>query len=345
MTRDDGPGTAALLLRECDRPTAAALPEDPLRFLEDLGGPAVIRVPGRDRSRVRAVTTLLHGNEPSGLRAILRWLRDDVTPAVDALLVVASVEAARSAPGFAHRMLPGRPDLNRCFLGPFDTPEARLAQAILRVLRRADPEAVIDIHNNTGHNPPYGVGVEPTAEALWLTGLFGDRFVWSHLRLGALMEAISDIPSVTTEVGRSGDPAADDVAYRGLARFLGAEKLFAPAGESPRVLVMPMRARLRPGVTLVISDERSADASLTIRADLDRHNFENVAAGTEIGWSTCSALPLELIDDHARDRAEEFFELTDGVLRTRRALIPIMITTDPSAAESDCLFYVVRERD
>jgi hypothetical protein len=333
-------------LRALGRPGADDLPEDAAAFLTALGGPCAIRIPGRDHTRVRAVTTLLHGNEPSGLRAIHRWLREERTPAVDALLVVASVEAALVPPGFAHRMLPGRPDLNRCFLGPFDTPEARLAAEILGVLRDARPEAVIDVHNNTGHNPPYGVGVEPTPEALRLTGLFGDRFVWSHLRLGALMEATTDIASVTVEVGRSGDPAADAVAYAGLERFLHQDELFGPhAAAAPRVLVMPMRARLRPGATLEIADSPVPGAHLTIRTDLDRHNFELVAARTTIGWSDWHELPLELVDETGADRAADFFQLSNGLLRTRQPMIPIMITTDAAAAAGDCLFYIVREPD
>ena len=334
------------LLRTLQLADLQDIPADRNAFLAALGGPSAILVPGRDGSRIRALTTLLHGNEPSGFRAVHRWLHERRVPAVDTLLIVASVDAARAAPGFAHRMLPGRPDLNRCFLGPFDTPEARLAEEILRLLRKAHPEAVIDVHNNTGHNPPYAVGVEPTNEALWLAGVFGDRFVWSHLHLGALMEAIPDIPSVTVEVGRSGDPAADDVAYTGLEVYLHRERLFEPrSSEPPRVLVMPMRARLRPGVTLEIADAPVPDAHLTIRTDLDRHNFERVAADTAIGWSPGHDLPLELIDETDRDRAADFFELADGELRTRLPMVPIMITTDPVAAAGDCLFYIVREPD
>lgn len=333
-------------LRTLGRPDLHDIPEDASAFLAALGGPCAIRLTGRDSGRVRAVTTLLHGNEPSGFRAVHRWLREERVPAVDTLLIIASVDAALAAPGFAYRMLPGRPDLNRCFLGPFDSPEARLAQEILRMLRKEEPEAVIDVHNNTGHNPPYGVGVEPTREALWLTGLFGERFVWSHLQLGALMEATTDIASVTVEVGRSGDPAADEVAYAGLERFLQQEKLFEPdSSESPQVLVMPMRARLRPGATLEIADTRVPGAHLTIRTDLDRHNFERVEAGTQIGWSDWHELPLELIDETGEDRAADFFQLSEGRLRTRQPMIPIMITTDAVAAAGDCLFYIVRERD
>jgi len=332
-------------LRTLLRPQPADLPERPADFLRALGGPCVIRVPGRDRSRARAVTTLLHGNEPSGLIAIHRWLRDGTEPAVDALLVVANVAAALAPPGFGHRALPGHEDLNRCFLGPFESEEGRLAREILTELRDAKPEAVIDVHNNTGHNPPYGVGVEPTPQALHLAALFGHRFVWSHLKLGALVEAITDLPSVTVEVGRSGDPGADEVAHAGLTRFLGTERLFEREPTPVQVLVMPMRVRLQPGARLAIADEPHPEADLTIQADLDRHNFEVVAPETLIGWTRSSRFPLELIDEAGADRAGEYFALEDGRIRTRLPMIPIMITTDVATAASDCLFYIVREHE
>ncbi len=336
------------LLRSLERPPPSALPEDASAFLAQLGGPTCIRVPGRDRSRTRVATTLLHGNEPSGLRAFLGWLRGGAEPAVDAHLIVASVQAALEPPGFSHRMLPGRRDLNRCFHGPFDDTEGALAQEILRAIREAEPEALIDIHNNTGHNPSYGVGVEVTPEALALVSRFGSAFVWSHLRLGALMEVLRDIPSATVEVGRSGDPEADAVALRGLTRFLGDETLDADPAVPMRVLVTPMRVCVREGARLLVSDlppDAAHPADLVIRADLDRHNFERIEPGTRLGWVREGTRPLVLLDEDGRDRADFYFEVRGGALIVRRSIIPIMITTDPAVAASDCLFYVVRERD
>ncbi len=37
------------------------------------------------------------------------------------------------------------------------------------------------------------------------------------------------------------------------------------------------------------------------------------------------------------------FRLREGVLETCREFIPIMMTTEPEIAKSDCLFYAARE--
>lgn len=333
-------------IRIADERAREALPPDPLAFLESLEGATAWRVPGRDRSRCRVVTTLLHGNEPSGFLALHDWLRSGREPAVDALCVLANVEAASLRPAFTNRSVPGRRDLNRCFLGPFADPEGALARELLGLIADARPEALVDVHNNTGRNPAYGVGLEPTPEALWLTGVFGDAFVWSHLELGALLEAVPWCPAVTVEVGKSGDAVADRVAREGLGRFLEDDRLFGPsprAGRPVRVLRMPMRACIAPGRRLVMAQQPDPDADLTMPDDLDRHNFETVEAGSRVGWVRAGTAPLQLFDEHGRDRAEEYFELVEGELVARRPFMPIMISVDPEVATSDCLFYVVHE--
>jgi hypothetical protein len=329
-------------LRRLDAPRPADVPPRVEYFLRALGGPAAIHIPGRDRSRTRAATTLLHGNEPSGVRALHAWLRAGHTPAVDALLVIANVPAALAPPGFAHRTLPGRRDLNRCFLGPFDDAEGRLAEAILTALREARPEALVDVHNNTGHNPSYGVGLAASPAVLHLTALFGERLVVSDLRIGALIEAVRELASVTVEVGRSGDPAADACALEGLGAFFARDPV-VPATPPPalQLLRAPLRATLRPGVRVAVADAPAAQAELTMLADLDRHNFEPVAAGVPIGWVQGGRWPLEVRDGAGRDLSRELFRIEGARLVTRRSFVPIMITTDPGIAASDCLFYVV----
>jgi hypothetical protein len=326
-----------------------AVPEDPVAFLQRLGRPSWIRVRGRDRSRLRVVTTLLHGNEPSGLRAMHGWLRTGVPPAVDAWLLVASVGAALAPPGFAYRSLPGRADLNRCFLGPFEGEEGALAREILDVILAARPESLIDVHNNTGHNPPYAVSPRAGAAELQLGALFGERLVQNRLRLGALVEATADLfPSIVVEVGRAGDPAADAVARAGLDRFLGDAEVIRPATGPPplQILVDPFQVRARPEIRLAFGDGPDPGADLTVLADIDRHNFEVLGPGVPIGWVRPGApWPLEARAADGSDVSEAYFALCDGRLQTRRGIVPMMMTTDVGIARSDCLFYAVRPDD
>lgn len=331
-----------------DAPRADALGETPEAFLAALGGPALLRVAGRDRSRTRGVATLLHGNEPSGLRALHAWLRSGAVPAVDLLCFVGAVDAALRPPGFAHRMLPGRADLNRCFAPPFAGPEGEVAREALQLLRELRCEALVDLHNNTGHNPAYAVATHAGPAVVSLTALFGERLIVSDLRLGTLTEATSeDFPSVTIECGRAGDPAADRAALAGLRRYAALESLEASAGKRPSLTVLehPVRVCVRPEVRLAFGDAPVAGADLTLTGDIDRHNFELLLPGVPVGWVRAEAdWPLEARSANDGEVSHDWFALRDGRLETRRPAVPIMMTVDVAVAKSDCLFYLVRPR-
>ncbi len=336
-------------VRILEAPRPDEIGDTPEAFLAWLGGPAVLRVPGRDRSRARGLSTLLHGNEPSGLRALHAWLRRGIEPAVDLVCFVGAVAAARQAPGFAHRMLPGRPDLNRCFLPPFAGMEGEIAGEALRLLREAGCDALVDLHNNTGHNPAYGVATGTDAARMNLTGLFGERLIASDLRLGTLIEATSaDFPSITIECGRAGDPAADACAAAGLARYAALDRIETRRVLPPSMAILerPVRVSARPEVRLAFSDAPVAGADLTLAGDLDRHNFQLLMPGAPVGWvADPDRWPLTASGADECEVSREWFVLRGSLLETRRAGVPIMMTVDPAVAKSDCLFYLVRPRE
>ena len=338
----------AIPLRVLER--ELALPQERIpptaeEFLDLLAVPTLISAKGHDTSRTRIVSTLLHGNEPSGLRAIRSWLATGRIPATNTLLFIAAVRTARLAPGFAYRFLPGRIDLNRCWFPPHTGCAGEFAGEVLRLFNQPLPESLVDLHNNTGHNPPYGVSPRVGPEERNLVAYFADRVVHSPLRLGTLVEATQDdFPSVTIECGRSGDPIADATALAGLERYLDdhrAEHLGANP-PSMEVLTNPLRVTVRDGVDLAFGEGPVVDAEFTVARDIDRHNFERLGPGVPIGWLAAGAgWPIEVVGPDGRDVSQELFTLREAALETRRAITPIMMTTNRRNALDDCLFYVV----
>jgi hypothetical protein len=263
---------------------------------------------------------------------------------VDIVCFVGAVAAAHAHPSFAHRMLPGRRDLNRCFRPPWDGDDGTVARDVLANLERARPEAVVDLHNNTGHNPAYAISVHPGASHLALASLFVTRFIHSTLRLGSLMEAfLPEVPAVTIECGRALTPQADAFARERLARFAAMEGL-PTAAPRMHVFVEPMRVTLRAGSTVAFAETPQAGSELTLDTDVDRHNFTRLASGTRIGWvARDEPLPLEVRDGAGHDVTRALFDVHAGALVTVRPVIPIMMTTNPIVAAADCLFYIVRD--
>ena len=332
-------------LRDPGRELAGTDPED---FLRRLGGPACLLFSGRDGQRTRALVTLLHGNEPSGAHALRQWLLSGERAAVNLLCIVASVHAALVEPAFTHRMLPRARDLNRCFRSPFDDEQGRLAEEILEILRLHRPEAVVDMHNTSGSGPSFGVVPFLDRQHDALVSLFTRRLIVSHLRLGALME-ISDTrcPTVTIEVGGRLDDGAHALAWEGLQRFATAERVLAHDDDTDwdlEVLRDPIRLELQHGVTLAYGEAPRPGHDITLRADIEHHNFGTVHSDTPLGWINGDPRALfRATDALGRCAVDTLVRSEGGDLYPARDLKLFMITTNASIAETDCLFYAVAD--
>ncbi|MGH8469986.1 MAG: succinylglutamate desuccinylase [Gammaproteobacteria bacterium] len=331
-----------------DEARLAHLPGSVEHWLRELDRATLLRVPGRDRSRVRIVTTLLHGNEPSGVRAVHAWLRSGVAPATDVVFYIGSVEAALAAPPWSHRALPHARDANRCFSPPFWGLEGERARELIERLEAARPEALLDLHNNSGRSPAYGVGTVADAAHLGLTGLFADRYMLSDLRLGTLIEATERFTaSIVVECGRAQDPVADAVALAGLERYLSVEDLSVRAErwQAMEILHRPIRVRVHPDVRLAFGDAPVEGANLTVRSDIDRHNFDPVEPGIVLGWlGPPGTWPFDARGGDGVEVSAELFTSADGLVRIRRAMVPVMMAVSAAIARSDCLFYAMQKR-
>ncbi len=331
-------------LRVWEAPLVAELGRTPEEFLERLAGPTWLVIPGRDRTRARAFVTLLHGNEPSGVRALHAWLRAGDRPAVDLVAFIGSVQTALTLPHFSHRSLPGHRDLNRCFRAPFVGAEGRLANEVLERLRALRPEALIDLHNTSGASPAYGVTTRADAAQAALTSLFARQLILTRIRLGAIMEALeNDWPTVTIECGGVRNTHSDAVALEGLTEYAAADPLFAADRTQPLTLLRdPIRVQLRKGAQVAYASGVVPEMDLTLDANIDERCFAVLPPGEVLGWlGPAGTDALEAIDAQGQERSGELFAARNGRLIALRPLQLLMATTDPRIALADCLFYVV----
>lgn len=317
-------------------------------FLRNLGGPAALLLSGADRSRCRGFVTLLHGNEPSGLLALRDWLLAGRRPAVDLLCIVASVQAALATPLFSHRMLPQQRDLNRCFRPPFDDAQGAIAAEILALLREQRPEAVVDMHNTSGSGPSFGVCSHLDRQHDALVSLFTRRLIVSQHRLGALME-LSDAqcPTVTVEVGGRQDAEAHRLAREALPRYFLSPQVLSDAGDHDwglEILRDPLRLELRPGTRLGYGEAPLAGCQVTLRSDIENHNFGTVDESTCLGWiSGDPARLFRAMDPRGRCAVSRLLRARGGRLFPARPLKLFMITTSERIARTDCLCYAVAD--
>jgi len=304
-----------------------------------LPGPTLLHLPGA-RPEPLFVSTLLHGNETSGLvalQALLRKHRGRELPRALSVFI-GNVAAARSG----LRRLDGQPDYNRVWPGGEDqrSPEAAIARDVLEAMRPLRPFASIDIHTTTGRNPHYSCSNQLDPRFLYLASLFSRIVVYSIRPDGVLTNAFAEIcPAITIECGPAGERAGAELALGLLERGLAlAELPDAPLPEKDIDLYHTVATVTVPEMVSFGFGVEHAD--LSFREDLDLFNFREIPAGTPLARLRAGA-PARLVvaNEWGQDVTSEFLVETDGELCTRRALTPSLITLDERIIRQDCLGY------
>ena len=305
-------------------------------------GPTMIRLPGR-RSAPLFVSVLLHGNENSGLQAVQQVLRARLAHGLprSVMLMIGNVAAAREGV----RRLPGQPDFNRVWPGATEnqsTPEAAIMAQATRMVIEAGAFAAIDLHNNTGLNPHYGVVCSLDAHSLHLATLFSRQLVWFAGLAGTQTLALAGkVPAMAAECGKPGIVRNAEAA----ARFVDGVLELAAFPEHPvRRQDIELHHSIavvhaRPDVGMSFGGE---PAALQFRADLDHLNFRMLEPGTMLGRSS-HARPLLALGEQGQDVTDRFLRVRDGSLELARGVMPAMLTLDETIVRQDCLCYLMEE--
>ncbi|WP_299183798.1 succinylglutamate desuccinylase/aspartoacylase family protein [uncultured Neptuniibacter sp.] len=336
-------------MKKLFNPTAAELKNTPEAFLREISEAVMIFIEGESTDRTRGLVTLLHGNEPSGLLALHKWLLRAEKPLCNLICFIPSVPAAILEPMFRNRVYPGQRDMNRCFFPPYDDLPGALAEEILELFEEYKPECILDIHNTSGHSPDFGVVTYESREHEALVSLFCDRMVVTDLRLGALMErSVRRCPVVTIECGGVDDAGSAAVAWNGLQKYFYQEDVMTlEHGHHMDLYRHPVRLELKPKTVIAYADSYVIGTDITVPTTLDRCNFGTVERGQLIGWmgSRMGRDCLRAHDANGEDVFERFFELRGNQLMTAQPLKLFMITTRPDIAIGDCLLYAAEERE
>jgi hypothetical protein len=346
--RIDGPDAVADVVRGSDRDVLTRL----------AGKPALLRLPGpagADRP-ARLVAVLLHGNEDSGFRALVRWLQG--RPAVEQplWLFIGNVRAATQRGWYADRYLDDQEDFNRVWgLGPATTRMRLCAAQVLAAVTAGPLEAAIDIHNNTGDNPLYAIIPAPEPATVALAAAMADIGLRWGTQQHTLMQALEGIcPAVAVECGLAGVDANVEVALGVIERFV-AMPAVRPGAAPSRMLEVRYRVEVRPEVTFEFGDGSPAspadaradeeELDLVITPGLDAQNFGLLEAGTVLGRTVPGgACPLVVHDDKGADVTPAIVQVdAAGAVTLTRAVIPAMMTRTREQTRRDCLFYVLAD--
>lgn len=328
-------------LQERDGLPGGFLSCPPARLADLLGGPMLMHLEGR-RAPALFISVLAHGNETTGVEAVQQVLSRYRGRALPRALSLFVGNVAAAAEGV--RRLDGQPDFNRVWPG---TPapqsrEARLAAAVTSKLRERGCFASLDIHNNTGRNPHYACVNRLERDYLALAALFSRTVVYFTRPLGVQSMAFAPFcPSVTVECGQPGSPGA--VAHA--AEFIDAALNLSsiPAHVVTRELGVfhtVAVARVAEDCSIGFSEGR-----LVLAADIDRLNFRELPAGTELGRVQGHPRPVFVEAEDGREVTDRYLAIRGDRLVTRRRLMPSMLSRNLRVIRQDCLCYFMEQVD
>jgi succinylglutamate desuccinylase len=313
----------------------------PAQLADVLGGPSLIHLPGR-REQPLFVSVLLHGNETTGflaLQDLLAGYKDKELPRALSIFI-GNVEAARDS----LRRLAGQPDYNRVWPGTeyADSPEKRMMEEVVDIMRIRQPFASVDVHNNTGINPHYACINRIDHRFMHLASLFSRTLVYFIRPAGVQSMAFASLcPALTVECGKVGQSAGEVHAQEFLDACLHLSQIPDHPVAAHDVDLFHTVATVRvPRAYSFGFGEQPVD--ICFIDDLDHLNFRELPAGTTLAQlDGVSELPLEVSDERGREVADRFFQVQGDMLRTTRAVMPSMFTLDERVIRQDCLGYLM----
>lgn len=336
-------------------PKTHDLHADYVQFLFSMTGPTVIDITGKNTERCRVITTLLQGDEPSGLIALHRWLttrNESELPYTNLRFIICSVEAAATKPIFTHRFVDGSKDINRCFgiTGQHhsfqDDQQGCYARAKLieQAIREVKAEMVIDLHNASSPSPTFAVSATITTETLALAAFFCQSLILSDLHLGALMEQKFPCPFITIECGGSLDEQAHEIAFAGISQFTQCDNIgYIQQIKNVEVIYRPLRLQLKNDVNLSYAKHDEGYSGVTLKNNIEYFNFGGAHQDEMIGWVDGNGINnLQLFDKKGVNVIDDYFYTRENQLVCKQNLRIFKATTNKKPALADCLFYVVK---
>jgi len=329
------------MLNELTQLPDGLLDKDADQIGKILSEPTLIHLEG-ERKEPLFVCVLQHGNEYTGWLAMRDLLLDyqGKTLPRSLSLFISNVEASQ----YGVRRLEHQIDYNRIWPGgdSTGTDEHRLMRQVWERMRERGAFASIDIHNNTGRNPHYACVNKLDNQFFNLARMFSETVVYFIKPTGVQSLAFAQFcPSVTIECGRPGESNGVQHARNYVESVMQLDKIDDQPHQDVDVQLFHTVAIVKIPEHLSIGfDDESHDINFV--GSLDQLNFIEQPAGTLIASvKVHDHSVIEAWREDGQEVAEEYFSVEGGRLRTRKHLMPSMLTRDVKVIKQDCLCYLM----
>lgn len=321
------------------------------RQIKDLfDTPTLIYLKG-EKQPALFISILLHGNEFSGLQIMQEILKKYQTTDGYKLprsiwLFVGNVDAAH----MGVRLRDGQTDFNRAWPGTLE-PESKTAILIQDVMEKITENelfAAIDLHNNTGQNPPYGCISVVNEKNKYLSSFFNHIAMVFESPKGVSTMAFDEIcPAITLECSTPGNAPAIKRAFELIDDLMHMDHFPQKPLPSHDLQLVKNSAtiKINADVTFCFEDDEYSDTQgydLTLVNNFDHHNFTLLEKG-EIFAHTTVEKPFLVISPTRDDITEEIIQNDNGKISLKKALMPAMISLDKKIILQDCLCYLLED--
>jgi len=314
--------------------------EDSLEeFLAEFENPVIFNLDGEISDQPIFISTLLHGNELSGIIALRRYFKKfkgQLLPR-KVILLLGNIEATKK-----HiRKHDDEPDYNRIWNSNGKTGYHQKAREILDFVKKANPLLCLDLHNNTGKNPMYACINKLEMDHVYLAKLFAETVVYFTEPSEVMsVNCAKFAPSLTIEAGISENE-------EGILKLIGFfEKVFSLTClknfEEKQFEIFHTFAKIKVSKSSTVSfHDRECD--LVFRADLDEFNFLKQPPGMVLGNYKDNKSGIIIIDSNGSDITDLFIKYDDNEIVLKREFIPSMFTKNVKVIHQDCLGYLMEK--
>lgn len=321
------------------------------RQIKDLfDTPTLIHLKGEKHSAL-FISILLHGNEFSGLQIMQEILKKYQTTnnyklPRDLWLFVGNVDAAQ----MGVRLRDGQTDFNRAWPG---TPEptsdtAILIQKVMDKITQENLFAAIDLHNNTGQNPPYGCISAVNEKNKYLASFFNHFAMVFQSPKGVSTMAFDNIcPAITLECSTPGNEPAKKRAFELIDDLMHMDHFPEKALPIHDLQLVKNSAtiKINTDVTFCFEEEEYSDTlgyDLILVKNFDHYNFTLLEKNEVFAYAKV-AKPFLVITPDGQDITDEIIQNDEGKLSLHTPMMPAMITMNKKIVLQDCLCYLLED--
>lgn len=305
--------------------------------------PTLIHLEG-DRNPALFVSILLHGNETTSwlaMRELLCKYENQKLPR-SLSLFIGNIEGAR----YRQRHLADQPDYNRIWqiCDVFEPlPEQIMAQKVIAEMRSRGVFASIDIHNNTGRNPHYGCINRLDKHSRHLARLFDKTVVYYTSPKTVQSYAFGELgPAIVLECGQPDIPDGTAHALEYVETCLNLDSFDdLPDSAIADIDLFHTVAIVKVPEQINFSFTGDPDDDITFPAEMDCLNFCELPVGANFGEAKTARAYLSAVSEEGEEKCDRYFQIENGKITLKSAVMPSMLTLDTNIIRQDCLCYLM----